>query len=385
MERIASLPSDLKIETLIKLPYKTLVKRCKLLPELCNSRRFWLRKTAWDLYRSPEDPELVEIFNLHDYTTELLPFQITPEERYIRTLLYFGTVLDESIEFTTYDYMSKIAMYADDLEAFKKYLEKTLRPERSKLGNLCFLLNKIPYLKLIVISFVGSPYKYRPRQPWMLKLYLSGEQDFVKKYSKESDFIVIQELANIIKNPETTDSSNMFKLQYAKLLIGYIAMYNSMEAASKFATKNINPNHREYFLALCSILTGNSVASYPVRWEEFYGEAELLETLVSLKDLDAFTIILKYLEKLGLGNNFIDLVINICQSDNPIFTYIKDNYPNITLYNGDFTILQDYFTWTFIVEHLDRKVLGRLYNRFFNIMEENNQIILRELKKRSII
>lgn len=382
MERVSLLHSDLKEEIIIKWNYKDILKRCKLLPQICNSYKFWLKKAAWDLGLNFDNLRLSEYFELPELDKNLKPTDFTPYQRYIRTLLYYGHVSVDSKQFINNFYLAKIAMFADDIESFREFVSVVKLfniSEIKDLGNLALYLEKYEFLAIL------SGKIYIPS--WMmvfLHLAENGGDDYLKSVTKtlrQSDIdVMFHQYSVIMGKSEPTDND----LNYSgKMIVKYTAKFRGFKAAEEIPRLNeFIPTNEVYItLAITAIELGNMdiFRKYLMLadWNTYFE----VDDLAFSQNVIAFVDILNRMRN-SYKVEYINNIMSILQSDNKIYSYIVKNITDINYVGENFSVLQDLESYTYKVSHME--TLSKPSIPLGLTWRESSQIILREQLKRKL-
>jgi len=152
---------------------------------VCKYKDFWLRKAAYEIGVSWNDPKFTAQFDTPVLDSHLkeIPDKLSPFDKYVRILLYHDIILPETTKFANHFYCLKYSI--NDVKIFNKILSKIPNEPRSEWGWLADLaaslyksdvmlelLNKGQYSILSILTLV-----------FMDKLKISRELAGKRKFS----------------------------------------------------------------------------------------------------------------------------------------------------------------------------------------------------------
>lgn len=376
------------ITSLVNLDYKELLIKCNYFekfPNLCEDNQLWLRKAAHDLHIDWHNSEFSEIFSLSELSPNLKSQKILSFYKYVRTLLYFGTIMPQSVDFIEKNYLAKIAMFADNIETFKSYLIPG--GQNYLLGDLACYMGKYTYL----LELMKSTDEFK--MEWALELTLLSDIPEKEVEASITDFAYYEMniLIQVIDGDRVLDPIRDAELIeiYGEEIIKYTAITRGFDEAEQLGRGIMNRERLNLYLALAAILVGKNELvfgeskKFSVNWEDNLEELELYKVLAASENLYAFKNILKSLK--NHKTEFISDVLSFQSSSNPIFNYIRENYSDTELGVNTFTVWQDLFSYTWVVRGLSETSLKSAYENIDeNIKYENFQIVLRETQFRTV-
>lgn len=358
------LHSDLRIEILARLNHSTLLEFClanKFYYSIFMGDRLWKVKT-----------QILDGESLVKYNQKLTPVKISERQNYFRNLILKGRYLPVSRLIENIKLL-RLALVNGDLPRFNKYMKFGTPYDISIIGNLALHMKRFEFVEAIINSNRTNPY--------MLKLELTlirGEPSDVMEFAMGS------------KVPNLDDGINEYEF-----IVRYSIQKNGFDRAKEICSEFLSPDTLNIYLGCGAVSLGLNVSELSIRWESFWPIKRLLRALSFSGNLKAFEFITGYLKAHKLDIKFILYLLPILSSDNPIFAYIANTYPDIIYENFErITInycLQDIPVWKFIVEHCNTELLKKLaFTGFSEFREgpdpdrdmEEHQIILRELAKR---
>lgn len=382
MERVAGLHTDIQKEIIIKWNYKNILKRCKLLPQIYDDKHFWLKKAAWDLKLDSGDPELVKNFHLPELKVDLTSENFSPFQRYIRTLLYYGHISLDTEKFIDKAYLAKIALYANDLEAFKEFLKGMKSMSFTELH----ILGAIA-MNLKAYKFVAEIMKYYEEPDWIIVfMHLAPHEEWakvaIKNLANQEYVQILSDIYDIIMG-KVTPTPGDFE-GYVELILAYTARFRGFEAAEEI------PGIHDYYneSTIYSILAGVAISLndmdkfwkyfYLIDWNEDFRYCK--SSLILTQNLDVFLVILEKMNS-KVRIEFIRDLMRLIQSDNKIYAYIVKHFPHVTYDTLMFSVLQDLESYTYMIRH--SKSLNITSTKLKQIPYEPTQILLREQARRS--
>lgn len=153
------------------------------------------------------------------------------------------------------------------------------------------------------------------------------------------------------------------------------------ERALLVGGKLTTPKRLKRFMIAASMRLGRSVLEYDPSWEKLTKPTSFPHLLSFSGDLETFKNVLKDSKS---PETIVETMIKCINSKNPIFSYIRDNYSDLTISYGYFNVYQDLHVWSFMVEHFTDSGLNNAHNLALldDPKLEHVQVIFREIVKR---
>lgn len=367
--------------------YRNIISRCVDSPEICEDEGFWLRKSAHDLGLNPKDPQLVRIFQLPELARNVKhPKKIwfSASLRYLRTLLYYGHISNYTKQFIGDLYLAKIALYATDYSAFYKFVNSANNyheMEVIQLGELAMHLKEYD----CVVYLINMIPDYGWGLEFLHLLYTKGEpaaSDAIEKFS-DSDLSRLEKLYKIIMGKSQLITNLMDNEYMTRLVLTYTAKFRGFEAAEQIPGLDEFLSKQDIYIDLAdvAIRVGNmeQFKKYLdlVDWNKKYYIVSL--SLAITQNLEAFIDIIGKLAP-DARDRFIRDIMEVLQSDNKIYKYITDTFPDVIYEFRPFGVLQDLQSYTYIISQTE--TLDEISDNY-RIYYEPDQIVLREILKRT--
>lgn len=356
---------DTELEILIRLPYDKILSNCQLSKKInsyCKSDELWIRKAGYDLNIDWKGMDFKEIFDLPRVNRIGKPIEISPFNRYIRTLLYFNKITPETLKIISTDYIAALAIKQDNLELLKGVIKNVLAP--SVMLRIAMILKRYNILEYFTNNGIYD-------MSTLLELYYIGfdiERLKISGLDKKSlhfDIAIIEG-----KNHDITHIGEKFQI------VKYTYKSRGLNAALDL---RLQISELNFYIALSMISDGNpEFTKISVEWEDYYMDIRLLEEICLNHRLDVIKYIVKYLTSYGLVNDFIQKIYSHLPDLNG-FEYIQ----GLRVPVGSFISLpyQDLWAWHELIEMMeaDQAETQWIENKFQRINDEKQQILIRKV------